>query len=791
MPVKQTIASRYIDRRDLAALLARLFSSNFKVKLTRKMSELGSLKDRIDVLRCKNYQSRYFVPRQALLKKLSQDVVKRELRGTVPLHQLDEMAHTVFRRGRLIFAILVLIDRLHYMINFIEDDQLQQDQLDHKLPFGLQALQNIMMKPIDATRFHEKQWEITAPKFRSFVLRRHLAYDTILPFRSEVKIGQGGFGDVYRITIDSAHQRFDALIHQLVRKDLQSHVEDYETELQNLSILRLLEHPNISKLLGCYTYRGVHSFIFSEASGGSFLMALAGLASAVANVHKFVVDELPLAYIGCHHDLKPGNVLVENQRFILSDFGLAPLKPPDEGSTTPAKVRHGCSIAPECQSLDGTFEKHLVQRASDVWSLGCIMLDVATYMMHGPDAVTDFETKRVRSLITQGGAPEKLLLTLISRMLRLEPQQRPNSATVEASMIWIALFSLSQTILDRFTTLCEMHRLHEASVEPWVEKIRFESWMKSLDFPTSRSETLEIPTDLPLNFVQFEMLCRHLNTLSREIATVVAQTEVTNQRVLLPLRRLNTILYGQLPSHMREKAQRISEILLLESDSLGDLEKAHSGDTSGNLAKVSMLAGSKNISQTAEHHIPRSSYHMEIAAPTVDKTRLGHHWTGWVDDSDRQRRRVLIVFKGYDDVRLRAKLYTRMGEVAELCQSVQDCESVGLLQCRGFFHHDKREAFGLVYDFPMAPNGVTHEDTDPTTLYQYMRDKKVTKPLLKCRFQLAYRLAQSLSEVHKIGWVHKGLSSSSVILFSNSRTTTLPRTNSILSDFTIVDLMNQ
>lgn len=178
------------------------------------MSELETLKDRIDGLRCKNYQSRYFVPRQALLKELSQDVVKRELKVTVPLHQLDEMAQAVFRRGRLIFAILVLIDRLHYMIKFIEDDQLQPDQLDHKLPFGLQTLEK-MMKPIDATRFHEKQWEITAPVFRSFVLRRHLADDTILPFRSEVKIGQGGFGDVYRITIDSAHQRFDASIHQV------------------------------------------------------------------------------------------------------------------------------------------------------------------------------------------------------------------------------------------------------------------------------------------------------------------------------------------------------------------------------------------------------------------------------------------------------------------------------------------------------------------------------------------------------------------------------------------------
>ncbi|KAF9771364.1 hypothetical protein IL306_010991 [Fusarium sp. DS 682] len=420
------------------------------------------------------------------------------------------------------------------------------------------------------------------------------------------------------------------------------------------------------------------------------------------------------------------------------------------------------------------------------------MLDVATYMMHGSDGVISFEAKRnfkvgpfeysyyhkgternsavdswIQDLTAQGGAPEKLLLTLISRMLQLEPQQRPESTTVEGSMIWIALFSLSQTILDLFTTLCEMHRRHEAAVEPWVEKIRFESWMKSLEFPTSPSDRLEIPTVPPLSFDQFEILCRHLGTFSREMATVVSQTEQTNRRVLLPLRRLNTILYDQLPRQIRGKALEISEILLLENDLLGYAEKDHVDELSGNLAKVSMLARSKDISRTAERLVP--SNHMDIVAPTIDKNRLGHHCTGWYEDSDGQKQRVLIDFKGYDDVRLRTKLYTRMGQVAKLCQSVQDCESLGLLQCRGFFHHDKREAFGLVYNFPKVLDGSTRDGSDLITLCQYMRDKKVPKPALKFRFQLAYRLAQSISEVHKIGWVHKGLSSSNVVLSQPSR----------------------
>lgn len=119
---------------------------------------------------------------------------------------------------------------------------------------------------------------------------------------------------------------------------------DYELELRNLSILNHLRYPNILELLSAYTYDGRHNLAFSCARGGdlapflpnerppyfeadeSLVVALAGLASAIEQVHFFAAHTIKLSLIGCHHDLKPGNVLVDNSPFMLADFGLSKLR---------------------------------------------------------------------------------------------------------------------------------------------------------------------------------------------------------------------------------------------------------------------------------------------------------------------------------------------------------------------------------------------------------------------------------------------------------------------------------
>ena len=179
-----------------------------------------------------------------------------------------------------------------------------------------------------------------------------------------------------------------------------------------MSYLYHLEHPNILPLLTSYTYNGIPNFLVPLAEGGDFehllttkgrpeefvddvslWRALSGLASALETLHGYKSDVLGTEMIGFHHDLKPKNVLIIKNRFVLSDFGLSKLKT-GEDSRTPFKVGQGFYLAPECEDSDNGFSKGTISRASDVWSLGCIVLEVIVFMVEGSDGLLQFRDRR-------------------------------------------------------------------------------------------------------------------------------------------------------------------------------------------------------------------------------------------------------------------------------------------------------------------------------------------------------------------------------------------------------------
>lgn len=179
-----------------------------------------------------------------------------------------------------------------------------------------------------------------------------------------------------------------------------------------MSYLHHLEHPNILPLLTSYTYNGVPNFLLPLVEGGdleqllnknrrpkdfardnNFYDALSGLTSALETLHDYKSCVLGTEMIGYHHDLKPKNVLVSEARFVLSDFGLSKLKTGDD-SRTPFKKGQGHYLAPECEDLERNFSKGVISRASDVWSLGCILLEVIVFMVGGNDAIVDFRQRR-------------------------------------------------------------------------------------------------------------------------------------------------------------------------------------------------------------------------------------------------------------------------------------------------------------------------------------------------------------------------------------------------------------
>ena len=590
--------------------------------------------------------------------------------------------------------------------------------------------------------------------------------------------------------------------------------------MENLSFLKLLHHPNIIELLGCYTYRNNHNFLFPLATGGDlskllkgqrpesfldnfkFLVALSGLASAISNVHNFVADAFDLKLAGCHHDLKAGNILIEKDRFILSDFGLSRFKDTTQDSATMFKVRKGYALAPECQDIDGHFEKHIVHRWTDIWSFGCIMLDVLTYMLRGPTGVSEFMTRRkfqvgtniyyyfhkgdklnegvnswLEELDVISSRSEKSLIQLIKKMLQIDPPLRPTANEVAAEMCLIALAAVAEPILQKYRDLQAFLRTREFFVQSCIEEKRFLSWVVSLrlDVNVNLTSVIEASTTIPVDYNTFQSSIAVLQTLRQEINAILSGTRDPTSRMILPIRRLNTALLDLLPPVTKTEARRLAELFILKTNNIEDLNYIQESHViKGREARISQLAESKMRTLFAEDKPASMVQNWELASPISNIESIGNLAVGRIhDDVIGGDVKVLIDYKNYDDPSIGEKLLGRMNQIVDLCHAIQQTQSLRILSCRGFFCDKSIAAYGLVYDFPSISK-TSNESTIFITLRQIqLEGLRSQQPLLSSRFELARTLASYISELHKIGWVHKGVSSASVAFFYDSQITLL------------------
>ena len=186
-------------------------------------------------------------------------------------------------------------------------------------------------------------------------------------------IGEGSFGKVYKVRQRSTNKLFAM---KLVKKDnkFQDGKKDF---LNEIYILRKLDHPNILKIFEFFTDKKYFYFIMDYLSGGDlyshiiklehYTEVLAAkimrqLFSCVSYLHKMNI---------VHRDLKPENMMVsyynEKEQEIeikLIDFGTACFYKGDKKLTL--KVGSPFYIAPEVIKGSYGFEY-------DVWSCGIIL----------------------------------------------------------------------------------------------------------------------------------------------------------------------------------------------------------------------------------------------------------------------------------------------------------------------------------------------------------------------------------------------------------------------------------
>lgn len=196
-------------------------------------------------------------------------------------------------------------------------------------------------------------------------------------FAEDRKLGQGGFGAVYRGFLKELG--LEVAIKRVSKGSTQGRKE-YAAEVRIISQLR---HRHLVRLVGwCHEHRGDFLLVYELMPNGSvdhhlygkgvlltwptrYDIAL-GLASAMLYLHE------ECAQCIVHRDIKPSNVMLDATFSAkLGDFGLAKLVEHGSQPYTTALAGTLGYLAPECVMTGKA------SRESDVYSYGVVVLEIA------------------------------------------------------------------------------------------------------------------------------------------------------------------------------------------------------------------------------------------------------------------------------------------------------------------------------------------------------------------------------------------------------------------------------
>ncbi|KAF5241355.1 hypothetical protein FANTH_9160 [Fusarium anthophilum] len=288
--------------------------------------------------------------------------------------------------------------------------------------------------------FESHQWRIDTPYFSSTAdesfMEHHLHKSACKPWRrsreissearDDVSDNMGAFGRVTRVDIDPTSHAYQQLLKSFAIKTLHNMGHNNESKFQQewemLKRFNGLKHPHLVTALCAFRCADERGFIFPSAicDLGEYLEKsepprhskasvwisnqLLGLIGALQTIHnpKNVEQGVGSGY-GRHGDIKCDNILCfkrlgDNDEIILviSDFGLSTFNRIQSRSNIPnQKILPVPGYRPpECDIEGGT-----ISRSFDIWTMGCLFLDLITWFLGGPRYVKEFSQARTTMFI--------------------------------------------------------------------------------------------------------------------------------------------------------------------------------------------------------------------------------------------------------------------------------------------------------------------------------------------------------------------------------------------------------
>lgn len=199
-------------------------------------------------------------------------------------------------------------------------------------------------------------------------------------FTQSRKIGEGGYGPVYKCYLDHT-----PVAVKVLRPDAAQGRSQFQQEVEILSCIR---HPNMVLLLGACPEYGC--LVYEYMSNGSLEDRLLqrGNSRPLSWQHRFrIAAEIGTGLLFLHQtkpeplvhrDLKPGNILLD-RNFVskISDVGLARLVPPSIADTV--TQYHMTSTAGTFCYIDPEYQQTgMLGIKSDIYSLGIMFLQILT-----------------------------------------------------------------------------------------------------------------------------------------------------------------------------------------------------------------------------------------------------------------------------------------------------------------------------------------------------------------------------------------------------------------------------